>query len=249
MKKHALWIFLSILLSSLNTMADIPRLPSNSTKSGGNFNSSRLDTLPPIANSNNFDTKGGMVNSASENGRTYTPPPFPPQASVRLRVDSHAETPKLLISRRMLDKLNRMAEKEGHASTGHSGDSGRNVALVRSIVGGTLISLAFVMAGIWLSRSRRSARGSRVISSILVFTIGATGAVFVYGDAADPRPGVDMFTSRTLSLDVRRNGSAYAIAEIELTDETKPFVISPDVELIVPLDARDKRGDKKDDEE
>jgi hypothetical protein len=64
-----------------------------------------------------------------------------------------------------------------------------------------------------------------------------------------PRIGIDTFTGRTFSLDVRRMGQASQIVDVEFADENQGLRIVPDVELIVPQDERDKRGKRGDEEE
>ena len=220
-------------------------------------------------NSNALGNGNRWVNSAAV---TYqTPPPEQisnrnaasniarrPHGDARLQIsiDPKLDKTTLVVTRQFLAELNSLADSTGTVS----GTSNfMSIDRLPTVIAGFLLTLALTTGGLVILRSRKhpvSLVGLGVVGLMIV----GSAVTAVLGDAAAPRPGLEDFSSRTLSLEVRREGKASGYAQVEIGDRypsglTVPSEVfrinppNPDIELKVPVDPRDKRSRQKNDEE
>lgn len=223
MKFNVCLMVFTLLIFAASAFADIA-VP-NTAKPRSNVNAS--------SQANNA-SNSGAANAAYIESLRY--------AWVSAEIDPAADAPRLVISRSMLAALNEIAENE--KSSGGSTKTERNVAGVKTVISGLLVSLGLIITGVWLIRLKPGKKAGAVISAMVIFAIGGGGALIAYADAAPRIKGVETFTGRTFSLDVRKNGGAYdRFVRVEIGDADADF------KLIVPVDSRDKKGNNKKDEE
>lgn len=220
MKFNVCLVIFTLLIFAANAFADIA---SPNTAKPHDANSAHSNKA---ANS--------AANSAFDESLRY--------AWVSTEIDPAADAPKLVISRSMLASLNKIAENE-KISAGDARTE-RNIAGAKTVISGLLVSLGLIITGVWLIRLKPGKKTGAVVSAIAIFAIGGAGALIAYADAAPAIKGVETFTGRTFSLDVRKNGGAYdRFVRVEISD------VDADFKLIVPVDPRDKKGNNKKDEE
>ena len=109
---------------------------------------------------------------------------------------------------------------------------------VGTIVGGLFISLAFVLTGLLLVRSRRGMRVGRAAAAVALCACAAgAAAVAAYANAGPP-PGSRPQDPGTLVKAVAGSPLAGSI-RVEVVDE------GYEIKLLVPAKARTNRGDEE----
>jgi len=162
-----------------------------------------------------------------------TPKPAKKPASIdtqlSIRLDRDAKEARLLIPRSQLKALRAELESfdDGSADTAAS-VSIAGISRIQTIVSGVFISLAFVFAGVWFTRSGKfsSTAGKVVAGCVVVFAAGAF-ATIVYGNAGPP-PEARSITGKMFTQGVHDYGVGSGKIKLEISDEeTYPKLIVP----------------------
>ena len=108
-----------------------------------------------------------------------------------------------------------------------------------TIVGGVFISLAVVLTGLLLARSRRGLRVGRAAAALALCACAAgAAAVAAYANGAPPPPGLRPQDPGTLVRAVTGAPLAGSI-RVEVVDE------GYEIKLLIPAKARTNRGDEE----
>lgn len=138
---------------------------------------------------------------------------------------------RLQIPRAQLERMNAAAGIEG------GGAQSASLKSAGTVVGGVLISLAFVLTGLLLVRSRRRVAFGRATAAVLVCAVAA-GVVAVAAYANAPAPHYRQQDPGTLVKAVAGLPLAGSI-RVEVVDEGN------EIKLLVPAKARNGRGDEE----
>jgi hypothetical protein len=139
---------------------------------------------------------------------------------------------RLQIPRSRLQELRLAAGIEG------GGAQSATFKVAGTIVGGVFISLAFVLTGLLLVRSRRGLRVGRAAAAVVLCACAAgVAAVAAYANAGPP-PGLRPQDPGTLVRAVTGAPLAGSI-RVEVVDE------GYEIKLLVPAKARNGRGDEE----
>ena len=139
---------------------------------------------------------------------------------------------RLQIPRSRLQELNLAA------GIGTGGTQAASFKSAGTIVGGIFISLAVVLTGLLLARSRRGLRVGRAAAAVALCVCAAgAAAVAAYANAAPP-PGLRPQDPGTLVKAVTGAPLAGSI-RVEVVDE------GYEIKLLVPAKARNSRGDEE----
>jgi hypothetical protein len=112
-------------------------------------------------------------------------------------------------------------------------EDGSRTFATETIVGGLLLSFAFVSMGIWLSRSRKATGTSLSLFWIAGLLAVSGTASYAYANMGPP-PANRSLTNLIFSESVKSWRSAYGEVEIELSDTLDEIL------LIVPIVAEDE---------
>ena len=164
---------------------------------------------------------------------TKTPEPTPApgpkpevvrEAQMTIALSSWSEQPTLVITKAMVDKINAAARDKGIETAGTTGGSG--TFSTQTIVGGLLLSLAFVFGGVWLARSKGQV-SKPALGVMLAAIFGAT-ATLVIGNV--PPPKRMALSSGIFNEQVMKSQIAAGKVKIMIVDyETKD-----DISLVIP---------------
>lgn len=158
-----------------------------------------------------------------------TPAPGPKpevvrEAQMTIALSSWSEQPTLVITKAMVDKINAAARDKGIETAGTVSSSG--TFSTQTIVGGFLLSLAFVFGGVWLARSKGQV-SKPAVGVMLLAIFGAT-ATLVIGNVPPPkRIGL---TSNILNEQVMKSQVAAGKVKIMIVD----YDTKDDISLIIP---------------
>lgn len=164
---------------------------------------------------------------------TKTPDPTPApgpkpevvrEAQMTISLSSWSEQPTLVITKAMVDKINAAARDKGIETAGTVSSGG--TLPTQTIVGGFLLSLAFVFGGVWLVRSKGQV-SKPALGVMLLAILGAT-ATLVIGNV--PPPKRVALSSNIINSEVLKNYIAAGKVKIMIVDyETKD-----DISLVIP---------------
>lgn len=145
-----------------------------------------------------------------------------------IRLERDAKDAKLVIPRSQLKALR--AEMESLDSGADAADASTSISRIQTIVSGVFISLAFVFAGVWFSRSRGLSTSGKVAAGAAIVFAGGALATIVYGNAGPP-PEARSITGKmfTQGLHYYKFGGGKIKLEVSDTEET-PKLIVPDPE-------------------
>lgn len=145
-----------------------------------------------------------------------TPKPRSVQISMTVMMNGEAKEARLLIPKSYLRSL-RAELDDPSAADEHA------ALRSRTVVGGVLMSIAFVFGGVWFFRNGNV---KAVAAGLALIALGAAGASMVFGNAGPPPQGRSI-TGKLFDPEVRRTGFAYGKVRLEASD-------AENVQLIVP---------------
>lgn len=217
--KRSVFVLCAVVGLSVSVFADIPG-PNKKPRPTPNSTVSTMKVEPTPA--------PGLVGRLGEyNGE------------IRLYFDKKVDVPVLEIRRSAVEKL--------IASNGDVLDSETLAALsapsggnTQTIVSGVLFSLAFIVGGIWIFRSKGSSKTAA--GMLLGVALGAGTMVL----ANSPPPSLVTLTSRIFNNGTTVYGYARNKVKIRLIEE-KEYINgdrSDDVVLIVPQEKNGREGDE-----
>lgn len=132
----------------------------------------------------------------------------------------------------------RLQELRLAAGIDAGGGQSASLKLAGTIVGGIFISLALVLTGLLLVRSRRGLRVGRAAAAVALCVCAAgAAAVAAYANAAPP-PGLRLQDPGTLVKAVTGAPLAGSV-RVEVVDE------GYEIKLLIPAKARNGRGDEE----
>lgn len=145
------------------------------------------------------------VSADIPNPKLYPQPQAPKGAEARMRIvaDGGAAEVQLVIPRALLQELGTEAG-EGNAAPA-AGLFGGSPGEARTVVAGVFLSLAFVLGGVWLVRSRRGVRPRAALGALALAVLTAAGGA-VYANAPPPRTRA--LNWNILVAEAKRNGAA-----------------------------------------
>lgn len=140
------------------------------------------------------------------------------QSDVRLRINvrSEATEPTLTIKRSALKQL-RAAIDEAEADENYAEKTVPVSSIARSqtIIGGIFFSLAFIVGGVWMFRTK--GKSSKIITGFLVIVFIGAGATLVFANAVPPH--LVSLTSRIFAKDTKAYGFATGKAKLRIIDD------------------------------
>ena len=101
--------------------------------------------------------------------------------SLSIRIDRDAKEARLIIPR---DQVMQLRAQLDQIDGGDNGTVAASFSSMQTIVSGTLLSLAFVLGGMWFVRNGQR-HSKAVIATAIVLTCGSI-ATLVYGNAGPP---------------------------------------------------------------
>ncbi|REJ75609.1 MAG: hypothetical protein DWQ47_09060 [Acidobacteria bacterium] len=159
------------------------------------------------------------------------PPPKntdPVAGTLTIVLDKEAKEPKLLISQITLEELYNGSESAGLAS----------VSRTQALFGGLLLSISFVIGGVWLARRRVRSAG---VAAGLIFTF-ATGTVLISANVGPPA-AYRSINSGLFSEGMQNQKYAGGPIKVQVSTE-----IADGARLIIPLAKEGSDSKKKTDE-
>jgi hypothetical protein len=165
-----------------------------------------------------------------------TPKPTKKPASIdtqlSISLDREAKEARLIIPRSQLKALRAELESldNGSDDTAAAASTG-GISGIQTIVSGAFISLAFVFAGFWFSRSGKLAtRGGKAAAAGMIVFAGGAFATIVYGNAGPP-PEARSITGKMFTRALHTYGFGSGKIKLEVSDELSyPKLIVPNPE-------------------
>ena len=145
--------------------------------------------------------------------------------TLSIQLDREAKDAKLIIPRSQLKQLR--AELEQLDGDNNSAVSMASTS-IPTIAAGTLLSVAFLFAGLWFAKSGRSSTqaGKAAAAAALLFAGGAL-TTLIYGNAGPP-PEARSITGKMFSQAVHIYGFGSGRIKLEVSDDvTNPKLIVP----------------------
>ena len=159
------------------------------------------------------------------------------ETTVKLFINARSEMkePTLVINRKTLKQLRAaLDEAETNADFAENVDEApapeNNFSRSQTLVAGTFFSLAFIVGGVWMFRTK--GKSPKIALGLIVFVVFGAGATVVFANAAPPE--AYMLTSRIFSKLTKSYGYA--------TGNVKVKIVSGDndrIYLNIPKDAND----------
>jgi len=150
--------------------------------------------------------------------------------TLSIKLDKNAKEAKLIIPKSQIKQLRAELEKldDGSDNTAAATTSGPGFSGTTTIVSGSLLSLAFVFAGVWAMRTGRlSTKGSKSAAAGVVLLCVGAFASFVYANAGPP-PEAREITGKMFTPAVHMYGFGSGKIKIEVSDsERYPTLIVP----------------------
>jgi len=210
--KTKLLIVIALLLLSVNAFADIAN-PNRTPRPTPRVNDVKMKTAEPTP------APGGKVVPAEYNG------------VIRVYVDRSGkiDVPVLEVRRSAVERL-MAANREGVSLETLAAAPAPGISATQTIVSGTLFSLAFIVGGIWIFRSKGN---SKTAAGILLGVALGAGTIAL---ANSPPPSAVTLTSLIFNRSTLAYGYAKNKVKIKLVEE-KEYIdgdARDDVVLIVP---------------
>ena len=144
-------------------------------------------------------------------------------SEMMIKLDRNTTEAKLVIPRSHLTQLR--AELNAIDDGGNSAVGSQRVQM---IVSGTLISLAFVLGGLWFVRSGRKLGSTGSIAAIVALA-GLSGgmATMIYANAGPP-PEARTINGKMFSQSVHLYKFGFGKVRLELSDEDQIVLLVPD---------------------
>lgn len=140
-----------------------------------------------------------------------------------IQTDEKATVARLVIPNSIVRALQAEGAKSGSFAPANLIDDQPTMTRTGTVVGGTLLALAALLAGLWMVRERKSALPSRIAIAFLI-SMGSIGtASLVYANAGPPPE------SRSLTSKVLKYAFASGEVQVETSNDSDQIV------LIVPL--------------
>lgn len=148
-----------------------------------------------------------------------------------ISLDKNAKEAKLIIPRSQLKQLRAELETldDGSDNTAAAATvSGDGSSGLGTIVSGSLLSLAFVFAGVWAMRTGKlSTKGGRAAAAGVLILFAGAFATYVYANAGPPDEA-RAITGKMFSPAVHIYGWGYGKIKLEVSDtERNPKLIVP----------------------
>lgn len=157
------------------------------------------------------------------------------EAQMAISVSRWSEEPTLVLTKKMIEKINAAAKANGQTAL-ITGETAPRSFSAQTIVGGIFLSLAFVFGGVWLARSKGPV--PKPALGILLLAIVGIGATLVIGNV--PPPKRIALSSAIINEKVLGNFIASGKVKIMIVDyETKD-----DISLVLPKRAEGIGGDE-----
>lgn len=154
-----------------------------------------------------------------------------------INLDPNAQEARLIIPRSQLKQLRAELDSlDGGSDDTAAAMTTGGISRMQTIVSGVFISLAFVFAGVWFTRSGMlsSASGKAAAACVVVFAGGAL-ATIVYGNAGPP-PEARSITGKMFAQGMHYYKFGGGKIKLEVSDaEETPKLIVPDPETAKPV--------------
>lgn len=170
------------------------------------------------------------------NGKTKSPKrPVTVDTTMDITLDADAKDARLIIPVSQLQELRAQLDALDNGGDNMAGTS--SFTKIQTIVAGTLMSLAFVFGGLWVSRNRKVLLNSRAVGIAAVASMLAAGATLLYANAGPPASARSI-TGKLFNKDVQAYRWGYGKIKLETgTGDT--------VRLIVPNPKDTKAADEE----
>jgi len=147
--------------------------------------------------------------------------------TLSIRLDKDAKEAKLIIPKSQIKQLRAELEKLDDGSDNTAAVVTDNGGL-KTVVSGSLLSLAFVFAGVWAMRTGRlSTKGGKAAAAGVVMLFAGAFATFVYANAGPPAEARSI-TGKMFSQSVHLYGFGSGKIKLEVSDtERIPTLIVP----------------------
>ena len=176
------------------------------------------------------------INAFGDIPRPETPKPKPAKAintSLTIRISRDAKEAKLIIPKSQLKQLRAQLDEldGGEDATTASLDFTRT----QTIASGTFLSLAFILGGVWFTRSRKTeVKAPKTLAAGAILCLSGGLATIAFANAGPP-PEARSITGKMFTQSVH----LYKFASGKIKLETSNEASSNGVELVVP-DTSDK---------
>jgi hypothetical protein len=104
---------------------------------------------------------------------------------VSLSVSRFEKEGTLVVTKSLIEKINAAARAKGHTALIEVESEDASVASTQTIVGGIFLSLAFVLGGVWLARSKGQV--SKPALGVMLLAVTGLGATLVIGNVPPPK--------------------------------------------------------------
>lgn len=144
--------------------------------------------------------------------------------SLSIRLDRDAREAVLIIPRDQVKQLR--AELDQLDGTDSNTATVGTFTRLQTVVSGTLLSLAFVLGGMWFVRA--STQNSKAVVTAAVLLAVSSIATLVYGNAGPP-PEARTITGKMFTQSVHMYKTGWGAIKLEVSDsEANPVLIVPD---------------------
>jgi len=148
------------------------------------------------------------------------------ETSLYIRLDRDAKEARLIIPRDQIKQLRAELDQFDNGASDNSAAVTGSFTQMQTIVSGTLLSLAFVFAGMWFVRWGGQ-NSKAVVTAAVLLTVGSI-ANLVYGNAGPP-PEARTITGRMFTESVHMYNTGWGEIKLEVSDtEDYPELIVPD---------------------
>ena len=111
--------------------------------------------------------------------------PAPAEVQALVSVSGYEKEGTLVITKSLIEKINAAAKAKGQTALIETGENHVAIASTQTIVGGAFLSLAFVLGGVWLARSKGQV--SKPALGVMLLAITGLGTTLVIGNVAPPK--------------------------------------------------------------
>jgi hypothetical protein len=111
--------------------------------------------------------------------------PAPNEVGVSLSVSRFETEGTIVVTKSFIEKINAAAKAKGQTAMIEVEGDGASVASTQTIVGGIFLSLAFVLGGVWLARSKGQV--SKPALGVMLLAVTGLGTTLVIGNVPPPK--------------------------------------------------------------
>lgn len=160
-----------------------------------------------------------------------TPKPAPSKSidtTLSVRINKDTKEAKLVIPRSQLKELR--AELEQLENDSDNVATTSSFSKTQTVVSGTFLSLAFILGGVWLVRSRKidTKTGKALAIGAVLFMSGAVATITLAN--AGPPSSTRSITNKFFSKEVNDWKQGYGKIKLEVSDQVKePTLYVPDI--------------------